>query len=69
MLFYNLQIWEHNFEHGPHLSATAISKLFSTLKLVMRTPALEVLKVHFVEWSANIQLRVKQSPAKKKTGP
>ena len=49
MLFYNLQIWEHNFEHGPHLSATAISKLFSTLKLVMRTPALEVLKVHFVE--------------------
>ena len=40
ILFYNLRIWEHIFEHGPHLAATAIGKLFSTIKLVTRTPAL-----------------------------
>jgi len=43
-----LRIWWHISEHGPHLSATAIGKLFST-KLVMGTPALEVLKDRFVE--------------------
>ena len=40
ILFYNLRIWEHISEHGPHLSAKAIGKLFSTINLVMRTPAL-----------------------------
>jgi hypothetical protein len=34
-------------EHGPHLSGTAIDKLFSTIKLIMETPALEVLKRPF----------------------
>jgi len=42
-----LQIWEHISEHTcrPHLSATAIGKLFSPIKLVMRTPALEILNI------------------------
>jgi hypothetical protein len=32
----------------PHLSATVMSKLFSTIKFVMKTPFLEVLKDRFV---------------------
>ena len=31
ILFCNLRIWEHIFENGPHLSATAIGKLFSKI--------------------------------------
>jgi hypothetical protein len=44
----NLWIWEHISEHAPHLSATVMSKLFSTIKFVMKTPFLEVLKDRFV---------------------
>jgi hypothetical protein len=42
------RIWQHISEHGPHLSATAMGKLFSTIKFVMKTPVLEVLKNSFV---------------------
>jgi hypothetical protein len=36
------------FNNGPHLSAVAIKKLFSTIKFVMRTSAMEISKV---QWS------------------
>jgi hypothetical protein len=49
ILFCNLRIWGHMWlflNNGPHLLAVAIKTLFSTIKLVMRTSAMKILKVN-----------------------